>query len=77
MSKSRSKYLHELQKQVMKELNVPVLDLYEATYLSASKLYPSDGRHYRPELNRLMLGWFYPKQEGDGESEKHYYIAKV
>ena len=35
------------------------LDLYEATYLSADQLYPSDGRHYRPDLNRLMLSWFY------------------
>lgn len=59
MSESRSRYLYELQKRIMLELNVPFLDLYDATYLSADQLYPSDGRHYRPDLNRKMLGWFY------------------
>ena len=64
MSASRSRYLHERQVRLMKEeLDVPVLDLYEATYLSADQLYPSDGRHYRPDLNRLMLSWFYPPHE--------------
>lgn len=59
MSASRSKHLYELQKHLMEELEVPMLDLYQATYLSADWLYPSDGRHYRPDLNRKMLGWFY------------------
>jgi len=34
--------------------------LWQPTYLSADWLYPSDGRHYRPDLNRMMLSWFYP-----------------
>ena len=38
---------------------VHYLDLYDATYSSANQLYPSDGRHYRPDLNRLMLSWYY------------------
>ncbi|CAJ1946238.1 unnamed protein product [Cylindrotheca closterium] len=59
MSASRSKFLYQLQTKLMKELQIPVLDLFDATYLSADKLYPSDGRHYRPELNRKMLQWFY------------------
>ena len=59
MSASRSKFLYEKQTELMKELQVPVLDLFRATYLSADKLYPSDGRHYRPDLNRLMLQWYY------------------
>jgi lysophospholipase L1-like esterase len=59
MSRSRSRYLYEIQMALMEELNVPVLDIYDATYLSAHRLYPSDGRHYRPDLNRLMLNWFY------------------
>lgn len=66
MSQSRSKFLYMLQKQVMIDLNVPFLDLYEATYLSVDWLYPSDGRHYRPDLNRLMLNWFYRSCGGDG-----------
>jgi hypothetical protein len=63
MSASRSRYLYELQKSIMKSLHVPFLDLYEGTYLSSDRLYPSDGRHYRPELNRKMIGWFFSKQD--------------
>lgn len=59
MSASRSKFLHNLQTKLMKGLQIPMLDLFDATFLSADKLYPSDGRHYRPELNRKMLQWFY------------------
>jgi len=60
MSSSRSFFLYKVQKQLMEELGVPMLDLYEATHLSADQLYPSDGRHYKPDLNRKMLSWFYP-----------------
>ena len=65
MSASRSKRVYEIQKQVVLEEqqhdnNLVFLDLYEATYLSADWLFPSDGRHYRPDLNRYMLQWFYP-----------------
>jgi protein-tyrosine-phosphatase len=67
MSSSRSKYLYDIQEAlVMDEQRrhgidaVTFLDLYEATLLSADWLFPSDGRHYRPDLNRLMLQWFYP-----------------
>ena len=60
MSASRSFYLYTCQKWLMEDLNVPLLDIYEASYLSASELYPADGRHYRPALNRLMLSWFSP-----------------
>jgi hypothetical protein len=59
MSATRAKYLYHSQKNVMEELEVPVLDLFEATYLSSDRLYPSDGRHYRPDLNRLMLSFFF------------------
>ena len=69
MSASRSRYLYELQKKIMKRLDVPFLDLYEATYLSADQLYPSDGRHYRPDLNRKMLGWFYKHNQQQASSE--------
>ena len=65
MSASRSKRVYDIQKQVVLEQqqrddNLVFLDLYEATYLSADWLFPSDGRHYRPDLNRYMLQWFYP-----------------
>ena len=60
MSSSRSLFLYKTQKRLMEELGVPMLELYDATHLSADQLYPSDGRHYKPDLNRKMLSWFYP-----------------
>lgn len=87
MSASRSKSLHIMQKQIMQEHGqVWFLDLYKATYLSADWLFPSDGRHYRPDLNRLMLSWFYPSFDAifktgiivnsDGKGGKLMNIAK-
>jgi hypothetical protein len=71
MSASRSKYLYDCQTALMTELHVPFLDLFEASYLSSDQLYPSDGRHYRPDLNRLMLSWFYPSIKG-GKPSLYY-----
>ena len=59
MSTSRMGHLYQLQRQLMQELQIPFLDIYEATYLSASWTFPGDGRHYLPELNKQMLNWFY------------------
>jgi hypothetical protein len=64
MSASRSRYLYRVQKRITEEEcaemgNIVFLDLYEASYLSADWLFPSDGRHYRPDWNRLMLQGFY------------------
>ena len=60
MSESRSYDIDQVQKKVMAELQVPVLDVYEATYLAADwSKDPSDARHYYPELNLRMLNWFY------------------
>ena len=64
MSTSRSYDLYRYQKRIMAELNVSVLNLYPATYLSAEHLRDLDGRHYSIEFNRKMLSWFY-KAEGD------------
>ena len=60
MSESRSYDIDQVQKKLMAELQVPVLDVYEATYLAADwSRTPSDARHYGPELNLRMLNWFY------------------
>lgn len=69
MSSYRSKYIYQKQRELMEELGVPLLDIYEASYLSADQLYPADGRHYRPDLNRLMLSWFSPNVL---RTEKYY-----
>lgn len=34
------------------------LDLYPASYLSAFRSSPGDGRHYKPELSRQVVSWF-------------------
>ena len=73
MSASRSRFLHSIQRQLMNELDVPMLDLYDATHLSADQLYPSDGRHYRPDLNRKMLSWFYPVPTNTDPNERVYF----
>lgn len=60
MSESRSYDIHVVQKALMKELQVPVLDVYEATFLSADQSRsPTDARHYNSRLNKVMLNWFY------------------
>jgi lysophospholipase L1-like esterase len=61
-SNSRVKYLHEEQMKIMKELNVPVLDLFEATYLSGDQHPVSDGVHYRVPFNKLILSYFYKSE---------------
>jgi len=60
MSESRSYDLDQLQKQLMKELKAPVLDVYDATYLAADyAISPTDARHYDYNFNQKMLNWFY------------------
>lgn len=59
MSSSRMFRLYQLQRELMQELQVPFLDIYEATYLSASWTLSGDGRHYSRELHQHMLDWFY------------------
>lgn len=72
MSASRSLFLYKVQRELMEELRIPMLDLYEATHLSADQLYPSDGRHYKPVFNRKMLSWFYPDPDVD-PNERVYF----
>lgn len=63
LSQSRVRFLHEQQKALMNELNMEYLDLYDVYYLSAYYTGEGDGRHYRQELNELILDWFYPSNE--------------
>ena len=46
-------------KNVMFELGIPFLDLWEAYYLSGDHMENEDGRHYNNEINKLMQSWFY------------------
>jgi hypothetical protein len=58
-SNSRVKYLYEEQMKIMKDLNVPVLDVYEATYLSSDQHAVGDSVHYEAPFNKLILSYFY------------------
>ena len=63
MSTSRSTTIYELQKKIMLEMQVPLLDVYEATLLSGDWHFPTDGRHFRPEFNEMTFNWFYSTRE--------------
>jgi hypothetical protein len=61
LSNSRIDYLYREQMRLMvDELRVPVLDVYEASYLSADRSMPGDGRHFDLPYNKMILSWFYP-----------------
>ena len=77
MSSSRALFLYKTQKRLMEELRVPMLDLYDATHLSADQLYPSDGRHYKPDLNRKMLRWFYSDSAVSTDPSERVYYRQV
>ena len=60
MSESRSRHLDGLQKELMAKLGVPVLDMYEASYLAADYARtPTDARHYDWQFNRMVNSWFF------------------
>lgn len=46
----------------MEELEVPVLDFYLATHLSADWLRPHDGRHYEDAFNRKISDYFFEQK---------------
>jgi hypothetical protein len=67
LSSSRVEYLHRKQMRLMMdELRVPVLDVFEASYLSADWTLPGDGRHYDVAYNKMVLSWYYPTDSSTG-----------
>jgi hypothetical protein len=61
LSNSRIDYLYQQQIRLMRdELFVPVLDVYESSYLSADRSMHGDGRHYDLPYNLMVLSRFYP-----------------
>jgi hypothetical protein len=61
LSNSRIHYLYRQQiRLMMDELRVPVLDVFEASYLSADWTLEGDGRHFHLAYNEMVLSWFYP-----------------
>ena len=75
MSESRSRALYLLQKGICDELGVP---LYEAYALSGDWHFPTDGRHYRPELNRAVFTCLFgenDKSSGDNITIDYRYYG--
>lgn len=70
MSHFRAHKLHTMQMDLMKELDIPVLNIYWPTYHRANWLYEGDASHYQPEFNQWLLDWFY----GGGQSDKGSYL---
>jgi hypothetical protein len=53
-------HMYQLQKALMKELDVPFLDLYEAYHLSAPwSLTPTDARHFQDEISEVLLSYYW------------------
>jgi hypothetical protein len=48
--------------KIMRELNVPVLDVFEATYLSSDQHPARDATHYQAPFNKLILSYFYKSE---------------
>jgi hypothetical protein len=59
MSQALPYNMYQLQKVLMKELNVPFLDLYEAYYLSGPWSRRRDARHFKDEISALMLSYYW------------------
>eukprot|EP00934_Nitzschia_sp_Nitz4_P006534 Nitzschia sp. Nitz4//scaffold343_size17995//15945//17981//NITZ4_008801-RA/size17995-processed-gene-0.24-mRNA-1//1//CDS//3329548596//6524//frame0 len=61
MSNYYLRNVYDRQKALMQELDIPFLDLYELTYLSAGRHSPGDGIHYTFDFNHAMLNLTYPR----------------
>ena len=58
------------QKALMKELQIPFLDLFDAYYLSAPWTLPGDARHYEDDISFLLLSYYWPRLDRN----KVYYV---
>jgi hypothetical protein len=52
--------LYKLQKDIMAELNIPFLDLFEAYYLSIPWTMAGSAVHFDDSIASLLLGYFWP-----------------
>ena len=64
--------IYTVQKALMKELQVPFLDLFDAYYLSAPWTLPGDARHYEDDISFLLLSYYWP-----GLNATNTYYTKV
>jgi hypothetical protein len=60
MSDAIPRQLYAVQKDLIEELKIPLLDLWEAYYLSGPWTIPGDGRHYQDDISFLLLSYYWP-----------------
>jgi len=63
MSSTRAKSINDAQVELMRDLNIPVLAMYNMTYEAQEHMRPGDGRHYTIFFNDLLMDYFYPTNE--------------
>jgi len=61
----RGRHLDTAQKELMRELNVPVIDMFEMTYEMAELHFTDDTLHYNNEMIKYLLDYFIPENEGE------------
>jgi hypothetical protein len=75
---SRSRYISDsvprqvylAQKDLMRQINVPFLDLFDTYYLSAPWTLKGDCRHYDDRIASLLLSYYWPGLNRDGAYTK-------
>ena len=55
--------IYAVQKALMRELKIPLLDLWDAYYLSGPFTIPGDSRHYQDDVSFLLMSYFWPGLE--------------
>lgn len=70
MSQALPYQMYLLQQALMKELQVPFLDLYEAYYLSGPWTRRHDARHYKDEISSLLLSYYWSGLNLTGVNER-------
>jgi hypothetical protein len=68
LSTSRALALYQNQKQLMERLQIPILNVYDASYLAAHQTKPGDARHFTRKWNQMAIDWFY--KDGTETKEK-------
>jgi len=58
MSCRRTKKLDVAQKAIMKELNIPVLDMFDMSFEMTE--FVIDGRHFTKTWSQYVLDYFFP-----------------
>jgi len=62
-SRNRAQAFYEAQVELMKRLNVPVIDMFNMTFDAAEFHVKNDAVHFVPKLDDYLMDYFYPIAE--------------